>query len=100
MILAGEVDGIFSADPLLHPEAERIPSITPATASAVMSGLGASHGVDVTGGMAAKVGHVLDLLAAHPGLEVVICSGLQPGNVARALLAQGHAVGTRLWNPG
>lgn len=98
MILAGEVDGIFTADPLLHAEAKRIAEITPATAQAAAAGLGGSHGVDVTGGMAAKVGHALALLARHPDLEVIVCSGLEPGAVAHAL-SDGGGVGTRLWNP-
>jgi isopentenyl phosphate kinase len=98
IVLAGEVDGIFTADPLLHPDAGRIAEITPATAPALVAGLGGSHGVDVTGGMAAKVGHALALVARHPGLEVIVCSGLEPGAVARAL-SDGGGVGTRLWNP-
>ena len=99
IVLAGEVDGIFTADPLLHPDAGHIAEITPATAPAIMAGLGGSHGVDVTGGMAAKVGHALGLLASHPGLEVIVCSGLAPGALTRALIEGGSGVGTRLWNP-
>lgn len=111
LILAGEVEGIYSADPLLEPNAELIPSITPKTLSEVVDGLGSSHGVDVTGGMSAKVQQAFEMIAQNPGLEVTICSGLieetlfqvldaanladdEPESVAR-LAGKGHA-GTRI----
>jgi isopentenyl phosphate kinase len=94
LVLAGEVDGIFSADPLLFPEAERIGVITPATLPALIEGLGGSHGVDVTGGMRAKVEQSLAMVQANPGLEIVICSGLQSGALTAALA--GAPVGTRI----
>lgn len=76
LILAGEVEGIYTADPLLDPTAELIPTITPKTLSDVADGLGRSHGVDVTGGMSAKVQQAFEIIAQNPGLEVTICSGL------------------------
>lgn len=95
-VLAGEVDGIYTADPLLDPRAERLASITPATYEAICSGIGGSHGVDVTGGMAAKVGHALEVVQRHPGADVLVCSGLIPGNVAAALTDLTSVRGTRL----
>jgi isopentenyl phosphate kinase len=91
-VLAGEVDGIYDADPLLHPQAQRIAAITPAALPALSAGLGGSHGVDVTGGMRAKVEQALAMVRTNPGLEIVICSGLQPGSLAAALA--GERVGT------
>lgn len=85
LILAGEVEGIYTADPLLEPTAELIPSITPETLSDVIDGLGDSHGVDVTGGMVAKVQQAFSMIAQTPGLEVTICSGLIEGNILQAL---------------
>ena len=67
LILAGEVDGIFTADPLLDPEAQRIPTITPALLEEIAGGLGGSHGVDVTGGMRAKVEESLAMVRTNPG---------------------------------
>jgi len=96
VVLLGEVDGIYRADPLLDPHAERIPTITPATLAAIEHGLGGSHGVDVTGGMVAKVAESMAMVTAMPGLEVIICSGLTPGNLAQALLADVVTVGTRI----
>lgn len=94
LVLAGEVDGIYRADPLLFPDAEHIPVITPQTLPGLLDGLGGSHGVDVTGGMRAKVEQALAMVQANPGLEIVICSGLQPGSLAAALA--GEDVGTRI----
>jgi isopentenyl phosphate kinase len=94
LVLAGEVDGIYSADPLLYPEARRIATITPQTLAELADGLGGSHGVDVTGGMRAKVQQAVTMVQANPALEIVICSGLQPGSLAAALA--GEAVGTRI----
>ena len=56
--------------------------------------LGGSAATDVTGGMASKVQGMLNLVEEIPGLEVLIFSGDQPGNVAAAL--QGEILGTRL----
>ncbi len=41
--------------------------------------------MDVTGGMLAKVQSMVDLAAAHPGLEVLIFSGSQPDTLTQAL---------------
>lgn len=94
IVLAGEVDGIFTADPQLDPTARPIASITPETLAAVVTGLGSSHGVDVTGGMYAKVMQSLAMVQRHPGLEIVVCSGMKAAHVRRALA--GAAVGTRI----
>ncbi|HAJ34094.1 MAG TPA: uridylate kinase [Chloroflexi bacterium] len=94
IVLAGEVDGIFTADPQLDPNAQPITVITPATLSAVVEGLGSSHGVDVTGGMRAKVQQSLAMVERQPGLEIIVCSGLEAGHVQAALA--GAPVGTRI----
>lgn len=96
IVLAGEVDGLFNADPLRDPAAQRIPHLTRAGLPALAGGLGGSHGVDVTGGMAAKVELALRLAEQQPGLEVIICSGLEPGHILRALTEAQPAIGTRI----
>jgi isopentenyl phosphate kinase len=95
IVLAGEVDGIFTADPQLDPAARPIAEITPATLAAIAGGLGSSHGVDVTGGMRAKVMQSLAMVQRHPGMEIVVCSGLEVGHV-EAALAGAAVVGTRI----
>jgi isopentenyl phosphate kinase len=96
IILAGEVEGIFTADPLLDPHASRIQTITPATLQQISSGITGSHGVDVTGGMAAKVAQALAMVEAHPAADVAICSGLEPGAVFDAMLGRLGDRGTRI----
>ena len=70
----------------------RLETITPASFDGIRSGLGASHGADVTGGMESKVREMLELAQAVPGLSVQIFSGDLPGNVEKALA--GENVGT------
>lgn len=94
VVLAGEVDGIFTNDPLLDPQAQRVAEITPDTLNAVADRLGRSHGVDVTGGMRAKVLQALAMVQRHPTLEVIICSGMTPGRVGGVLT--GQEAGTRI----
>ena len=50
--------------------------------------------MDVTGGMLSKVRTMLDLLVEVPGLEILIFSGLVPGNVSQVL--SGSEIGTRI----
>ncbi|MCB0131193.1 MAG: isopentenyl phosphate kinase family protein [Caldilineaceae bacterium] len=97
VILLGEVDGIFTADPQLEPQAQRIAAISPATFDAMRASLGGSHGVDVTGGMSAKVAQAMGMLHANPGLEIIVCSGLIENNLLAALTEPPGSVGTRLY---
>ncbi len=95
VILVGEVDGVLSADPASGILGELIPEITPATLPRVAKVLGGSRGVDVTGGMVAKVSEMLALLEATPSLSAVhIISGLVPGLVRLALVNPGLYAGT------
>lgn len=101
-VLAGEVDGIYSADPLVDPAATRFDLITPAILSEIEAGLGASHGVDVTGGMVAKVAQSFAVIKRFPQLKIFVCSGLTPKSVEVALskskLAGEDNIGTCLSN--
>jgi isopentenyl phosphate kinase len=96
IILAGEVKGIYNADPLLDSTAALIPAVTLRSFAEIHAGLGGSHGVDVTGGMAAKVEQALSWIAKRPELTVLICSGLEPDNLYRALIGAAAAVGSWL----
>ena len=101
MILAGEVDGIFSADPQLNPDAQRIETITPEQIATLENALGASHGTDVTGGMAAKVNEAFRMIQRSSGeLDVVICGGLAADHLYRILVDPEAKFGTRLYSPG
>ncbi len=96
MVLAGEVDGVFTGDPQRDPQARRIPVITPGDLPAIQAGLGGSIGADVTGGMAAKVAQALEMVQSQPGLRILICSGLEPGTLRRALSHPSPGVGTEI----
>jgi len=95
IVLAGEVDGIYTADPQLDTTAQRIPAITPHMLNDLQAMVGASHGVDVTGGMATKVAQSIGIIQQIPGLEIILCSGMIPGNLERALRTT-TLVGTRI----
>ena len=61
---------------------------------AMRDGIGGSASVDVTGGMAAKVEQMLELVSAVPGLTAEIFSAEERGNLSSALA--GKQVGTLL----
>jgi isopentenyl phosphate kinase len=97
VILVGEVEGVLTADPGSGVRGEVVSEITPGSLPQWASALGASRGVDVTGGMVAKVQEMLDLVVATPALrEVHILSGLTPGLVHRVLVDDRVREGTRL----
>ncbi|MCL6429363.1 MAG: isopentenyl phosphate kinase family protein [Anaerolineae bacterium] len=94
ILLAGEVDGVYTDDPHRVPSARRIPLLTPAAWQESAHQLAGARGFDVTGGMRSKVRLMLELVESLPGLEVSIFSGTEPGRVEAALV--GEAGGTTL----
>ncbi|MBC7223301.1 MAG: uridylate kinase [Anaerolineae bacterium] len=96
IILAGQVAGIYTRDPHRYPTARLLRRLRPQEVRQVEAGLGKSHGVDVTGGMWAKVWVMAALVEAFPDLRGQVLSGERPGNVRRALLDPDNALGTVL----
>jgi isopentenyl phosphate kinase len=94
IVLVGQVDGVFTADPLRQPNAQRIPRLTPANFAALQATLGGSHGVDVTGGMLTKVQGMLDLARAQPTLRAHLISGETHGALTQALTSDHADSGT------
>ncbi len=94
IVLAGQVNGVFSADPLREPQAERIPRITPSHFASVQAQLGSSHGVDVTGGMLTKVQLMVQLVREIPSIRAQIVSAETSGLLARALTGEDRDLGT------
>lgn len=89
ILLAGLEPGVW-AD---YPERKRIiPEITSANMAEVLPAVKEADAVDVTGGMASKVGQSLELVDSVVGLEVLIFSGEETGALRRAL--SGEKVGT------
>lgn len=97
IILLGEVEGVLTADPATGVHGVVIPAITADTLAGVEEALGGSRGIDVTGGMLAKVRQGLALASSTPGLRSVhIMSGLRPGALAGILADAERPGGTRL----
>jgi isopentenyl phosphate kinase len=94
VILVGEA-GVYSADPRANPAAQRIPLISQANIAAVLQAAGGSHGVDVTGGMRAKVELLWRMVEAQPGLSAQLI-GTESGLLRRALLGQAAGEGTTI----
>lgn len=93
VLLAGEVPGVFPAPDMTGAV---IPTITPATLAAYATALGGSHGVDVTGGMLAKVRQAIEWVRGRPGLSVRIFSGSEAGTLERVLMDAHASVGTEI----
>jgi isopentenyl phosphate kinase len=89
ILLAGLESGVWADFPAHE---HLLAEITTGTFAKHSSGLGASVGADVTGGMLAKVTGMLSLVEDIPELKILIFSGEQPGNITRAL--QGEYPGT------
>jgi isopentenyl phosphate kinase len=96
IILAGEVDGVFTADPLQDPMARVIPWLSPQAITAGKLDLGGGMGIDVTGGMASKVATMSELVQQMPKLTVHLISGRVPGRLAQVLINPEYPAGTRI----
>jgi isopentenyl phosphate kinase len=94
IILAGVVEGVFTGDPLQDASAQLIREITPANFAAIESRLRGSHGVDVTGGMIAKVRSMVALVQREPMLRVHIVSAMRDGLIERMLVQEDFDAGT------
>lgn len=92
IVLIGEA-GVFTTDPRHDPAAQRITEITSANITPVLQRVSGSHGIDVTGGMAAKVQMMWRLVQSVEGLEVQLV-GTDAGAVHQALRGEIVAEGT------
>jgi isopentenyl phosphate kinase len=95
IIYATAVNGIFTADPLKFPDAQPIPEITPESFERIRAGVGAAHGVDVTGGMLDKLARSLALVQALPALQIVV-TACDPQILEQILLNPEIRIGTRI----
>jgi isopentenyl phosphate kinase len=82
ILLAGIEAGVWRDFPACT---ELLEKITPASLADAASGLRGALTTDVTGGMASKVAEMVRLVEKMPGLKVLVFSGIQPGQVLRAL---------------
>ena len=89
VILLSDIDGLYTANPQTHPEAELVPLVTEITPAIEASAGGVGSAVG-TGGMATKIQAAK--AATSSGIHLVIASGTEPQAITRIL--QGESVGT------
>ena len=89
LVMLGEVDGLFTVDPNIDPDAKLIPVIDKMDEE-IESLAGASWGGTGRGGMATKIEAAK--LATASGVEVVIANGTEPNVLWR--LSQGERIGS------
>ncbi|WP_129628197.1 isopentenyl phosphate kinase [Candidatus Oscillochloris fontis] len=92
IILVGE-DAVYTADPCIDLNAERIPRIDATNIAEVLDSAAGSHAIDVTGGMRSKLDLMWRLIQTVPGLQVRLI-GPQPGVLAAAFADASLDVGT------
>jgi isopentenyl phosphate kinase len=91
ILLAGLEAGVWEDFPA---RTRLVSQISLQSYETMRAGIVGSASVDVTGGMAAKVGQMFELIQAVPGLTAQIFSAEEAGNLGRAL--SGERVGTEL----
>jgi len=93
ILIAGVEEGVW-AD---FPENTRlVDEINPQSYQTIISGLGGSAGVDVTGGMREKVELMLRLVQQCHGLEAAIFSASRPGSLLQSLIDEPQGTRIRL----
>ena len=88
-VTLSDIDGLYTANPALDPNARFIPRVDKIDASIIGSAGDSSTSVG-TGGMITKIRASRILMTA--GIESVICSGSEPDALVR--IARGESVGT------
>ena len=94
MVILSDIDGLYTANPLIDPAAELIPRVDRVGREILAAAGGAVSGVG-SGGMITKIKAARVLMAA--GVPMVICQGRRAGCVADA--ARGLPVGTLFTAP-
>ena len=100
IVLAGEVDGVYDADPATGGATHLYSTITEEDYGQVVARLGAARGADVTGGMVDKVRRMHELVGELPGLEVQLVNGTVPGLLQRSILGEAPGEGTTIARTG
>ena len=89
MILLSDIDGLYTADPRKHPDAELI-GVVPAIDASVEGAAGDVGSKFGSGGMATKIGAAK--IATNAGIPMLIANGAEDGIVRR--LIHGESLGT------
>jgi glutamate 5-kinase len=90
LLLLTDAEGVFTADPRAHPDAELVAQVDDFSALSALD-IGLAPSPLGTGGMRSKV--VAAEMATAAGIPTVIAGGLGAGTITRA--ASGEPVGTR-----
>lgn len=90
ILLLGEVAGVYDS------QRQVIPQITPRSFPAIIPYLMGASGVDVTGGMAAKVQSMVNLVEALPHIQIHILDGREPDLLRDALTSSIIKTGTTI----
>jgi isopentenyl phosphate kinase len=93
VIIATDVEGVYTADPKKDPNAELIREISQENLEEVLGMVSGASTTDVTGGMVHKVQSLFNL--AKLGAEVEIISLLKPGLLKRSILGE-NGLGTTI----
>lgn len=93
IIFGVDVDGLYTSDPKINPEARLLKELTLSDLKRIISVAGESKAVDVTGGMTGKMLEIIDPVSR--GVEVLIINALSENSVYRALRGE-EVVGTRI----
>ena len=89
LILLSDIDGLYTADPRKHPDAELI-GVVPAIDASVEGAAGDVGSKFGSGGMATKIGAAK--IATNAGIPMLIANGAEDGIVRR--LIHGESLGT------
>lgn len=94
MVILSDIDGLYTANPLIDPTAQLIPRVDRVGRDILAAAGGAVSGVG-SGGMITKIKAARVLMAA--GIPMVICQGRTPNCIVDA--AAGRSVGTLFTAP-
>lgn len=89
-VIFSDIDGFYTANPSLYPDAQLIPEVSRITPELMASATGPGTKMG-SGGMITKISAARVLMIA--GIPLVVCHGREPNCLTR--LAAGEAIGTR-----
>jgi glutamate 5-kinase len=92
-VLLSDIEGLYTADPRKHPEAELIPEVRELTDEIMVLGEGAGSMLG-TGGMQTKLRAAK--IATAGGCDMIITNGSYPERLYQIL--DGEPVGTRFYS--
>lgn len=93
IIFGVDVDGLYTSDPKLDPDASFIERISLSRLKGMLTKVGGARTTDVTGGMLGKL--VEAIPAIERGIKVLLVNAKKPGRVYKALKNE-NVLGTRL----